>query len=125
MYRAMRADPTSGFVRTLGVFGALACGVAVALGAYAAHVADAQSQHRIGLAAVFGFAHGLALLTLAPRSVSRSQTTALCGLMIGVLLFSGSLALAGLFGTSTLFAPFGGSLLILGWLLYAVGIMIG
>ena len=121
----MADDATTGFTRKLSAFGAVACSLAVALGAYAAHVATAQSQQRIGLAALFLFGHGLALLALAPRAQSRMQLLALSGLLIGVLLFSGSLALAALFGTSTLFAPFGGSLLILGWLLYAVGILIG
>ncbi len=38
-----------------------------------------------------------------------------------MLLFCGSLTLAALLGTSTGLAPFGGSLMILGWLVYAVG----
>jgi uncharacterized membrane protein YgdD (TMEM256/DUF423 family) len=95
------------------------------LGAYAAHVAEAQAQHRIGLAALFLFGHGLALLTLAPHAQSRMQRIALVGLAIGVLLFSGSLTLAALYGTSTFFAPLGGSLLIIGWLVYAVSMLIG
>jgi uncharacterized membrane protein YgdD (TMEM256/DUF423 family) len=110
-------------MRALGASGALACGIAVGLGAYAAHVADGQAQHRIALAALFLFGHGLALLVLAPRARSRMQQVALMGLLLGVLLFSGSLALAALFGTSTLFAPFGGSLLIIGWLVYAVALL--
>jgi uncharacterized membrane protein YgdD (TMEM256/DUF423 family) len=109
----------------LGAFGAAACSFAVALGAYAAHVAGAQSQQRLGLAALFLFGHGIALLALAPVAQSRMQRLALTGLLFGVSLFSGSLALAALLGTSTLFAPFGGSLMILGWLLYAAGILIG
>ena len=121
----MAADTTTGFARALCAFGAVACGLAVALGAYAAHVAGAQSQQRLGLAALFLFGHGLALLALAPRTQSRLQLLALSGLLLGVLLFSGSLASAALFATPTLLAPFGGSLLILGWLLYAVGILIG
>ena len=121
----MSADATAGFARALSAFGAVACSLAVALGAYAAHIAAAQSQQRIGLAALFLFGHGLALLALAPRAHSRMQLVALIGLVLGVLLFSGSLALAALFGTSTLLAPFGGSLLILAWLLYAVATLIG
>jgi len=111
-------------MRALGALGAFACGIAVSLGAYAAHVADGQAQHRIGLAALFLFGHGLALLALAPRAQSRMQRIALVGLAIGVSLFSSSLTLAALFGTSTFFAPFGGSLLI-AWLLYAVGLLLG
>jgi uncharacterized membrane protein YgdD (TMEM256/DUF423 family) len=35
--------------------------------------------------------------------------------MLGVILFSGSLALAVFIGTPTALAPFGGGLLMLGW----------
>jgi uncharacterized membrane protein YgdD (TMEM256/DUF423 family) len=121
----MSADSTSAFTRALGAFGAFACGIAVALGAYAAHVADNVAQHRMGLAALFLFAHGLASLALAPLARSRMQRIALLGLAIGVLLFSGSLTLAALSGTSTFLAPFGGSLLIVCWLLCAAGILSG
>ncbi len=116
----MRSDA---IIRALGASGAVACSLAVALGAYAAHVAATQSQHRLGLAAVFLFGHGLALLALAPRAQSRMQRLALSGLLLGMLLFCGSLALAALFGTPTTLAPFGGSLLIIGWLVYAVGML--
>ncbi|MEO5596308.1 MAG: DUF423 domain-containing protein [Lysobacteraceae bacterium] len=108
----------------LRVVGALACAVAVALGAYASHVAEAVAQHRLALAALFAFGHGLAVLALAPHANARVQRLALFGLLMGTLLFSGSLALAALFGISTVLAPFGGSLMILGWLVYAVGIAI-
>lgn len=46
-------------------------------------------------------------------------------LLTGTLLFSGSLALAAIFGSSTSLAPAGGILLILGWLIYAVGSALG
>lgn len=121
----MVADAPPRFMRLLSACGAFACAVAVGLGAYAAHIANAASQHRVGLAALFLFGHGLALLTLAPRAGSRMQQLALLGLLLGVLLFSGSLALAALFGMPTLLAPFGGGLLILGWLVYAVVALMG
>jgi uncharacterized membrane protein YgdD (TMEM256/DUF423 family) len=121
----MPVEPARGFARALGASGALACSLAVALGAYAEHAAIAQSQHRLGVAAVFLFGHGLALLVLAPRARSRLQRIGLAMLLLGMLLFSGSLALAGLLGTSTAFAPFGGVLLILGWLVYAVAELVG
>jgi uncharacterized membrane protein YgdD (TMEM256/DUF423 family) len=41
-------------------------------------------------------------------------------LLLGTLLFSGSLALAVFAGMSTQFAPVGGGLMIVAWLLYAV-----
>ena len=40
---------------------------------------------------------------------------------LGTLLFSGSLVLGAMYGISTGAAPFGGILMILGWLLHAIG----
>ena len=45
----------------------------------------------------------------------------LLGIALGTLLFSGSLVLGALLGISTGMAPFGGILMILGWLLHAIG----
>jgi uncharacterized membrane protein YgdD (TMEM256/DUF423 family) len=94
------------------------CAASVALGAYASHVALAQDQKRLALAALFAFAHGLALIVLSSRD-SRLAGIGRLVLLAGVVLFSGSLASAGLISTSTAAAPLGGSLLILGWLLVA------
>jgi uncharacterized membrane protein YgdD (TMEM256/DUF423 family) len=41
-------------------------------------------------------------------------------MLAGIVLFSGSLAAAGLWATPTAAAPFGGSLLIVAWLLAAI-----
>ena len=95
-------------------FGALACGIAVALGAYASHAAQAQDARRLAIAAAFAFAHGLALLIIHTRASRLANASMLC-FAIGVVLFSGSLALAVFFGVPTALAPFGGSLLMLGW----------
>ena len=97
---------------------AFTCAASVALGAYASHAAQAQARQRIGLAALFAFAHALSLLQLFPRSSGLARVGR-CMLALGTLLFSGSLAMAGLFDTSTAAAPFGGTLLILGWLVIA------
>lgn len=104
--------------RAISSFAAVVCGLSVGLGAYASHVAEAQAQERLALAALFGFGHGLALLLMARRT-SRQAIAAQLALVAGIVLFSGSLAAAGLFSTPTIAAPFGGSLLILGWLLAA------
>lgn len=98
---------------------ALICAVAVALGAYASHAATGQSQQRLALAALFAFAHGLALIALAGRQSALSNASKMI-FLAGIGLFSGSLASAALFATTTIAAPFGGSLLIFGWLLIAV-----
>lgn len=109
----------TGWMRWLNGFAALCCGVAVALGAYSSHAAAGQIKERLVIAAVFGFAHGLALLALANRrSVLAHVARAMFAL--GIVAFSGSLVSAAFFSTSTAAAPFGGSLLMLGWLVAAV-----
>jgi len=105
--------------RIYSVFGALACGLSVALGAYASHVAQAQDGKRLAIAALFAFGHGLALIVLGSRP-SRTAAWSMFCLALGVVLFSGSLALAVFFGMPTALAPFGGSLLMLGWGILAV-----
>ena len=98
---------------------ALICGVAVGLGAYASHAVSGQSQQRLALAALFAFAHGLALIALAGRQSALANASKMI-FLAGIGLFSGSLACAALFATTTLAAPVGGSLLIFGWLLSAI-----
>lgn len=104
--------------RRLPAVAAAICAVSVALGAYASHVAAAQDQKRLAIAALFAFANGLALIVISPRD-SRLAAAAKSALLSGIVLFCGSLAAAALFSTSTAAAPLGGSLLILGWLLLA------
>lgn len=80
---------------------------------------DDRDQHRLALAALFAFGHGLALVATISRD-SLWARSAKAGFLIGVLLFSGSLTAAALFATPTALAPFGGSLLILAWGILAV-----
>ncbi len=109
-------------MRALAGVGALGCAIAIAAGAYAMHAAPTQQSHeRLGLAALFLFANGLALAALAPGTRSRLRQIGLCVVLIGTIAFAGSLALAALLGIAPMLAPFGGSLLILGWLLIALG----
>ncbi|WP_146909179.1 DUF423 domain-containing protein [Arenimonas daejeonensis] len=105
--------------RGLAASGALACAVAVGLSAYASHGLQGQDAQRVGLAALFAFGHGLALLLLAPGAASRLRVVALVTLMLGLLLFSGSLVGAALASLPASLAPTGGLLLILGWLMIA------
>ena len=104
--------------RALGGFGSLLAGAAVALAAYAAHGADAEAQARLAQAAAFAFAHGLALAALAPLAQRRRALVALAAMLAGVVLFSGSLVGAALFGLPTALAPFGGLLMIGAWCLH-------
>lgn len=111
--------------RWLAFAGALACAVAVALGAYASHGAEGQAQSRIALAALMLFGHGLAVMALAPRGTGAMIRWSLRILALGVLLFSGSLILAAGFAMAAPLAPAGGLLLILGWFMLAVAAVRG
>ncbi|MFT4256587.1 MAG: DUF423 domain-containing protein [Pseudoxanthomonas sp.] len=105
----------------LACIGGLLAAVAVALSAYAAHgVADATAQSHLQTASLYAFGHGIALAALAPATTRRLGKLALYLLLLGMLLFSGSLALNALTGTATRLAPVGGITLIFAWLLWAV-----
>jgi uncharacterized membrane protein YgdD (TMEM256/DUF423 family) len=107
----------------LAACGAWLASAAVALSAYAAHAlhaAPADAQSRLQTAAVFAFGHGVALAALAPAATRRIGGAALGVLLLRVLLFAGSLVAAQFFSTPTTLAPFGGMLLIVGWLLWGI-----
>ncbi|MET1162275.1 MAG: DUF423 domain-containing protein [Pseudoxanthomonas sp.] len=105
----------------LAFSGALMCAVAVALGAYASHgVADAHAQSNLQTAALYAFGHGVALAALAAGTSRTLGRLALYVLLIGTLLFSGSLALGAIAQVSTRLAPVGGIGLILGWVLWGL-----
>lgn len=103
----------------LAAAGSVLAALSVALAAYASHAAGPDAGSRLGLAAAFGFGHGLALAALAPRVAGRTGLMAVGALLLWVLLFAGSLVAAHAFGLPTRLAPLGGSLMILGWLLHA------
>ena len=100
--------------------GALFCALAVALGAYAAHGLDPSARERMEPALLYLFLHGLTLTLLAPRQATRLEFAALLAWLFGSVLFCGSVIGATLASMPTTLAPFGGSLLILGWLLQAI-----
>jgi uncharacterized membrane protein YgdD (TMEM256/DUF423 family) len=104
-------------MRALAAMGAWLCAIAVALAAYASHAASGLPQARLQTAALFAFAHGLALVVLVPRANTRGSRIGIAMLLAGVLLFSGSLAAEALSGLHPRLAPFGGTLLIAGWAL--------
>jgi uncharacterized membrane protein YgdD (TMEM256/DUF423 family) len=105
--------------RALTAAGAVLAGAGVAFSAYAAHGAEGAARVNLQSAALFALVHGVALVALSRQTPHRLGTAALSMLLIGVLLFSGTLAAAHFFGAPPRLAPAGGSLLILGWLLYA------
>jgi len=105
----------------LAFAGALLAALAVALGAYASHgVTDAHAQSSLQTATLYAFGHGVALAALAAGTTRSLGKAGLYLLLLGTLLFSGSLALAamGQLDTTRL-APVGGISLMLGWVLWA------
>ena len=101
-----------------GIAGGLVGAAGVALSAYAAHGATADARRWLYTAAAMALVHGVLLVAYAARG-PRLGLIARLAILAGLLLFSGSLVGAQLFGWPTPLAPTGGSLLILGWLLVA------
>jgi uncharacterized membrane protein YgdD (TMEM256/DUF423 family) len=106
--------------RWLAAAGSVLAAATVALSAYATHAAHGEARSFLYIAAVLGFGHGVALAALAPRASGRLQFIALCGLLLGAVLFSGSLTLRYVFEMPVRVAAIGGSVLVLSWLLHAV-----
>ncbi len=104
----------------LAAAGAVLAAAAVALAAYASHGVHGVDQSRLQTAAVFAFGNGLALAALAPSTTRVLGQLALLALLLGLLLFSGSLAASVLARWPTTLAPMGGLLMIGGWLSLAV-----
>ena len=113
--RAVRSSP-----RWLAAAGALCAGASVAAAAYASHGLEGEAQSRMATAAAFAFGHGVVLVALARQAPARLARAALATMLLGLLLFSGSLAGAALAGWPTRAAPWGGMLMMLGWLLLAI-----
>ena len=105
----------------LACIGALLAAASIGVSAYASHgVSDPLAQQHLNMAALYAFAHGAVLVALGPRASTFFAQLGLCGLLLGTLLFAGSLAGNALWQWPTRFAPIGGSTLMLGWVLVAV-----
>ena len=118
----MNSLSTPSFVvyrRYLAAIGSLMAGLSVAMCAYAFHAAAPAASARLLQAAVFAFLHGLALTALAPLAQRPAGLLALAMLLGGVFLFCGSLLAVVVLGLAPTLAPFGGALMISGWLLHA------
>ena len=107
-------------VAGLVAVGALLAGLSVGLSAYAAHAANGEARAALQTAAVFGFGHGIALVVLGRAVRGALEMTSLLALLLGTLLFAGALVSRHLFAGPAFFAPWGGMLTMLGWLLQAV-----
>ncbi len=106
--------------RWLAACGGLFAACGVALSAYAAHGVEVAARANLQTAALFALLHGIALAALPRSTGRRTGLLALALLALGTLLFSGSLFAHHALGWPTRLAPAGGSLLIVGWLLYAI-----
>ncbi|MBD7921818.1 DUF423 domain-containing protein [Xanthomonas bonasiae] len=105
----------------LACAGGLLAAAAIGLSAYASHgVAEPLAQSHLQTAALYAFGHGLALAALGRSSERLLARAALALLLLGTLLFSGSLAGNALAQWPTRLAPVGGTTLMLGWVLYAL-----
>ena len=105
----------------LAGLGGLLAATAVGLSAYASHgIADPLAQSHVTTAALYAFGHGVALAVLGPTQQNSLGKLALYVLLIGTLLFSGSLVAGALWKLSTQLAPVGGTALMLGWLAYGL-----
>lgn len=105
----------------LAFSGALLAAAAVALGAYAAHgVPDPGARSSLQTAVLYAFGHGVALAALAAGTTRALGRAGLYLLLLGTLLFCGSLVLSALPPFTARLAPIGGMGLILGWLVWAI-----
>ncbi|WP_313458250.1 DUF423 domain-containing protein [Stenotrophomonas sp.] len=105
----------------LACLGGLLAATAVGLSAYASHgISDALAQSHVSTAALYAFGHGVALAVLGASQQNRVGRLALYVLLLGTLLFSGSLVGGALWQLPTSLAPVGGSALILGWVVYGL-----
>jgi uncharacterized membrane protein YgdD (TMEM256/DUF423 family) len=120
-------SPCTGRRAALVAAGALGA-LAVAAGAFGAHALEGRLSPRMAevwsIAARYHMWHALALLATAaaPLWPGRLATAAAVAWTTGVVLFSGSLYLLAITGLGTLgaVAPFGGVILIAGWVLLAL-----
>jgi uncharacterized membrane protein YgdD (TMEM256/DUF423 family) len=108
-------------VSPLAAIGAVLCAASIGLAAYAAHgVSDPKAQASLQSACLYAFGHGIALTALAPRARQALAQWALRLLLVGTLLFSGSIVLHVQAGIVSGVAPAGGVAMMLAWLLWAV-----
>lgn len=104
--------------------GVLFCLLSVALGAFGAHAMKGHySDYELGVfetAVRYQFFHGLGILSVCAleKSFGLNLTLSLWGMMVGVIVFSGSLYALVFSGVRTFGAitPIGGVCLLLAWL---------
>ena len=107
--------------RALLASGATFAAAGVALSAYAAHAVGDGARASLQAAALMALVHGACAAALVRQRPGRRDRIALAAMLIGVVLFSGSLVAAHALDTPTRLAPVGGGLLIVAWLALALG----
>jgi uncharacterized membrane protein YgdD (TMEM256/DUF423 family) len=124
-----------GSARLFLVLGCIAALLAVAAGAFGAHALKARiapelmAAYKTGIDYHFYHALGLLLIGLAAFHLPESAWLRGAGwtMLVGIMLFSGSLYLLALTGLPWLGAvvPFGGAAFLAAWGLFAVALMRG
>lgn len=121
----MSAAETSSAARRFGLIGAVLGGTAVIAGAFGAHalkdVLEPDALAAFHTAARYQLIHAVVLL-IPGLAASRIGRFGLVALVLGVILFSGSLYLLTLLDWTFMgpVTPLGGLSLIIGWTLLAV-----
>src|SRR5690606_1688717 len=104
--------------------GAVLAALAIGLSAYASHgVEDPHARSNLQTAALYAFGHGVALAALWPRAAGRLAKVALLAVLLGTLLFAGSLAGGALAGLPAGLAPAGAMRRMAGWVAAAVSVL--
>ncbi|APE05555.1 MAG: DUF423 domain-containing protein [Alteromonas sp.] len=125
-------EDTKSIAKVYLVIGALAAGLAVILGAFAAHglkaVLSAQQLATFEIGVRYQMYHGLALLCLPALStviVSKWANRVGFCFTVGCVLFSGSLYALAITGIKWLgpITPLGGTFFIVGWTLLTVALV--
>ena len=118
----------TGLDRLLAALAALAGGLGVAASAAAAHTSGGETLKTAAQFLLFHAPAILALTGLAAAGLTRGALTRLAAaaLLLGLVLFSGDLALRALAGTPLfpMAAPSGGMVLMAGWLLAALAMLL-
>jgi uncharacterized membrane protein YgdD (TMEM256/DUF423 family) len=113
--------------RVLLLVGAVNGAVVVGLGAYGAHALADASAGRFHTALLYHMFHTLGIVAIGAVAATRTRTRLLAAagalMLLGIVLFCGSLyaAAIGGYGRLTGLAPFGGASFIVAWVLFAAG----
>lgn len=115
------------------LLGSIGAALAVALGAFGAHVLEGQLStyhleiYHTGVEYQMSHSLGLILVGIVSKFVSKPNIITISGwlLVIGIILFSFSLYAIAFTGISKLgmITPFGGVAFVIGWILLGVGVI--